>query len=70
MRRFGRLREVERMKEEIPLTTYFFDLLYQDGEPLFDNPYQERFGLLSEGLPSAYLVPRIIAADERAVQNF
>jgi DNA ligase-1 len=27
MRRFGRVQDIERMKKEIPLTSYFFDLL-------------------------------------------
>jgi len=70
MSRFGRLREVERMKEVIPLTSNFFDLLYLDGEPLFDRPYRERFELLSEGLPSPYRIPQIITRDEKIIQDF
>jgi DNA ligase-1 len=70
MRRFGRVRDIERMKEEIPLTSYFFDLLYLDGEPLFDVPYRKRFGLLSETVPPEYRIPRIVTAEENAVRDF
>lgn len=70
MRRFGRVRDVERMRQEVPLTAYLFDLLYLDGEPLFDEPYQKRFELLSGSLPSEYRIPQIVTDDEKAVQAF
>jgi DNA ligase-1 len=70
MRRFGRVRDIERMKEEIPLTSYLFDLLYLDGEPLFDVPYRKRFALLSESVPPKYRIPRIVTAEENVVQDF
>ncbi len=70
MRRFGRVLDVGRMRHEIPLTPYFFDLLYRDGQSLFDAPYRERFGHLMEGMPSDYLIPRIITADERVARDF
>jgi DNA ligase-1 len=70
MRRFGRVQEVERMEKEIPLTSYFFDVLYLDGEPLFDEPYRKRFELLSEGIPSEYRIPQIVTADEKMAREF
>jgi DNA ligase-1 len=70
MRRFGRVQDIERMKKEIPLTSYFFDLLYLDGEPLFDEPYRKRFELLCEGVPSEYQIPQIVTADEKVVREF
>lgn len=70
MRRFGRIQAVERIQKEIPLTSYFFDLLYVDGEPLFETPYQERFEILSERVPPQYMIPRILAANEREAQDF
>jgi DNA ligase-1 len=70
MRRFGRILDVERMQWEIPLASYFFDLLYLDGQPLFDVPYQERFAHLGERVPSDDLIPRIITADEKVAQDF
>jgi DNA ligase-1 len=70
MRRFGRMLDVERMQKEIPLVSYFFDLLYLDGQPLFDAPCRERFGHLKERIPSDVLIPRIITADEKVAQDF
>ena len=32
MRRFGRRLDVERLRDELPLSSFFFDLLYLDGE--------------------------------------
>ena len=34
--------EVRRRAKEVPVTYVIFDLLYEDGEPLFDLPYEER----------------------------
>jgi DNA ligase-1 len=70
MRRFGRVQDIERMKKEIPLTSYFFDLLYLDGEPLFDEPHRKRFELLSESVPLEYRIPQIVTADENVVREF
>lgn len=70
MRRFGRVQDIERMKKEIPLTSYFFDLLYLDGEPLFDEPHRKRFELLCESVPSEYRIPQIVTADEKVVREF
>ena len=38
MRRFGRKLDVERLREELPITPFFFDALYLDGDPLVDEP--------------------------------
>ncbi len=70
MRRFGRIQNVEGIREEIPLAPFFFDLLYLDGGSLLDASYHERFNQLSEGIPSEYLIPRIITADAKKVQDF
>ncbi len=70
MRRFGRIQEVKKMQKEIPLTSYFFDLLYMDGELLIDQPYQERFKFLSKMIPQKYLIPRIITGNEKEAQDF
>lgn len=42
MRRFGRRRDVETQRESLPLSVYFFDLLYLDGESLIDRPLRDR----------------------------
>src|SRR6187402_1869548 len=33
MRRFGRKLDVEALRGELPLSVFFFDCLYRDGEP-------------------------------------
>ena len=38
MRRFGRRLDVEKLRKELPLTSYYFDVLYLDGETLIDRP--------------------------------
>src|SRR2546427_8612857 len=43
MRRFGRKLEVERLRSELPLTPFFFDLLYLDGAPLLGERQERRF---------------------------
>jgi DNA ligase-1 len=70
MRRFGRVQDVERMQKEIPLASYFFDLLYLDEEPLFDAPYRERFALMSKRIPAKYAIPRIVTANEKEAHDF
>jgi DNA ligase-1 len=70
MRRFGRIQEVKKMQKEIPLTSYFFDLLYMDGELLIDQPYQDRFKFLSERIPQKYLIPQIITGNVKEAQDF
>jgi DNA ligase-1 len=52
MRRFGRRRDVDALRRELPLSVYFFDLLYLDDESLIDEPLRHRLarmdGLLSD----------------------
>jgi len=47
MRRFGRVRDVERLRAEQPLRLFVFDLIALDGELLIDRPYRERFATLA-----------------------
>ena len=56
MRRFGRKLNVEGMRAELPLTPFWFDLLYLDGSSLLDEPQARRFAALRELAPGA-LVP-------------
>src|SRR4029079_2164614 len=37
MSRFGRRLDIDRLRSELPLTPFFFDALYIDGEPLLDE---------------------------------
>ncbi len=70
MHRFGRILEVQRLEKEIPLTPYFFDLLYLNGESLIPVPYRDRFKLLSDKVPPGSMIPQIITGDEGAARDF
>ncbi len=70
MRRFGRTQDVQRLKNEIPLFSYFFDLLYLNGESFVQVPYRERFQTLSQMIPSPYMIPRITAGNEKEARDF
>jgi len=63
MRRFGRKLEVESLRTELPLASFFFDILYADGAPLLDEPYARRFAVLAAAVPEEQRVPRIVTAD-------
>jgi DNA ligase-1 len=62
MRRVGRKLDVERMRQELPLTPFFFDCLYVDGERLIDEPYSRRVDVLSGVAPPRLIVPRLVTA--------
>jgi DNA ligase-1 len=68
MRRFGRRLDVDRLMTELPITPYFFDALYLDGDPLVDEPLARRLAVAGEQAAPANLVPRIVTAtpDEAA----
>jgi len=46
MRRFGRVREIERLRGEQPIRLFLFDLLALDGALVIDRPYRERIAAL------------------------
>ena len=70
MRRFGRKLDVERLRAELPLASFFFDILYADGSPLLDEPYTRRFAALAAVVPEAHRVPRLVTADPREAGAF
>ena len=63
MRRFGRKLDVERLRAELPLVPFFFDILYADGAPLLDEPYARRFAVLAAAVTGEQRVPRIVTSD-------
>ena len=63
MRRFGRKLDVERLRADLPLAFFFFDLLYADGAPLLDEPYARRFAALAAAVPAEQRVPRIVTSE-------
>jgi DNA ligase-1 len=72
MRRFGRVREVERMRVEQPIRLFVFDLLALDGELRIDRPYEERWEAMTELAAGAglALAGRIVPAALQEAQRF
>ncbi len=68
MRRFGRKLELERMRAELPLTPFWFDLLYLDGQAAIDEPQARRFSALA-GL-ARQTVPHTVTGDPERAADF
>lgn len=60
----------ERLREEVPLTPFFFDLLHLDGEDLVDAPARERWRRLAETVPAAWLVAHTVTSDPDEASDF
>ena len=69
-KRFGRKLDLDRIRGELPLTPYWFDLLYLDGQPLIDEAQTRRFSTLSSLAPAERLVPHLITADPEKGAEF
>ena len=69
MRRFGRRRDVERLRAELPLDVRFFDILRIDDQVLLDLPLQERWRALT-GVAGDAVVPHIVAATPEEAEAF
>ena len=59
MRRFGRRKDDEALRYELPLTPLFFDLVLADDEPVLDEPLSRRLDLLHGIVPGAHLVAHL-----------
>jgi len=72
MRRFRRIREVERLRREAPVRLFVFDLLACDGRLLIDQAYHQRFEALSElaARGGLELVGRLLPASPDAGELF
>jgi DNA ligase-1 len=70
MRRFGRKLDVERMRAELPLTPFWFDLLYLNGGALLDEPQSRRFGSLVELAAADSVVPHTTVTDRMHAADF
>ena len=69
MQRFGRKLEIEKMRADIPLTPFFFDLLYADGESLVDVSQESRVARLGIIAPSM-VVPIVVRPTPERAQQF
>lgn len=70
MSRFGRKLDVAGQRQLLPLSPFFFDCLYLNGETLIDHPQQERFRILAGLLPAEMVIPRLVSADREAAAGF
>jgi len=69
MRRFGRKLDVDRLRGDLPLTPFFFDIVRLDGRDLVDVPARERFDALSAAAPGM-TIPRRITSDSAEAAAF
>lgn len=69
MRRFGRKLDVGRLRTELPMTPFWFDLLHLNGGNLLDEPQARRFAALSALAPQS-LIPHAIASDTKVAEEF
>ena len=71
MRRFGRTKDVEAMRQEIPLAFFFFDCLHLEAEgPLLQIPYQKRYEVLKKTLSASVLLSRIVTGSAAEAEQF
>ena len=70
MRRFGRKLDVARMQRELPMRAFYFDCLQRDQLNIAERPARERFSVLSEVVPAAQLIPRLVTRSAEAATAF
>jgi DNA ligase 1 len=70
MRRFGRRLDVDRLRGELPLAVFFFDLLRVDDDTLIDRPLAQRWQALADATAAAALVPRLVTSKPEEADAF
>lgn len=70
MRRFGRKIDVDRLLTELPMTPFWFDVLYLNGNSVLDAPQAERFAALNGIIPAENVVPHLTTASHDAAASF
>jgi DNA ligase-1 len=71
MRRLGRSKDVEAVRQQLPLSPFFFDLLYAEGDgALVSLPYASRVQRLERIVSSERLLPRVVTAEPAEVERF
>lgn len=70
MRRFGRKLDVARLMDELPMTPFWFDLLYLNGNPLVDETQAKRFAELALLAPSQNVIPNLVTGDVERAEEF
>lgn len=59
-----------RLRREVPLTPFFFDVLHLDGTDLIDLPGWERYAAIEPLLPPDLWVPRLVTDDVEQAGTF
>src|SRR5690606_6915218 len=62
--------DVDRLRRDTPLTTFFFDILHLDGQSLIDASAEDRFEAMRSALPGQVIIPRIVTADVEEAETF
>ncbi|MFI9589789.1 ATP-dependent DNA ligase [Nonomuraea sp. NPDC052265] len=62
--------DVARLREQTPLSVFFFDALRADGADLLDLPYSQRQEALARAVPPGLLTPRMVTADVAEAEKF
>ncbi|MGH7678192.1 MAG: ATP-dependent DNA ligase [Gemmatimonadaceae bacterium] len=70
MRRFGRKLDVEALRADLPLTPFFFDILWTEGDAVMDLPLSERLTRLDTVVPLAARVPRLSTSEIARAKQF
>jgi DNA ligase-1 len=70
MRRFGRKLGVEQLRGELPLRAFFFDCLRSEAHTLAERPTRERIAALTQAVPEAARVPRLVTDSEAHAREF
>ena len=70
MRRFGRRLDVQKLRGELPIGAFFFDCLGLDGSSIAERPLSERYRALTEAIPPALRMPRLVTTSEAEAQGF
>lgn len=70
MRRFGRKVNIDQLQRELPMTPFWFDLLYLNGAPLLDDLQARRFRELSSLVPAGNLVPHLETESRDHAEDF
>lgn len=70
MSRFGRVQDIEAMRERTPLSVFFFDCLRREGDDLLALPASVRYGHLAALLDGRHAAPRVVTAEAAEAQAF
>jgi len=73
-RRRGRKHDLERVREEVPVCLFAFDVLLAAGKPVYERPFPERRALLEEVLKPTervrLAVQKVVSDEETATAFF